>query len=65
MQKAYKLKGSKFGVDRDYPREFANARKSLYNSLEAKQARQDKEKMYITYPAKLFIQGQRYVSRLA
>jgi hypothetical protein len=55
MQKAYKLRGTKFGVDRDYPKEIANARKSLYNSLEAKQARQDKVKMYIKFPAKLFI----------
>jgi hypothetical protein len=57
MQKAYKLRESKFGVDRDYPKEIANARESLYNSLEAKQALQDKVKMYIKYPAKLFIKG--------
>ncbi|XP_053379989.1 uncharacterized protein LOC128548625 [Mercenaria mercenaria] len=58
MEKAYKLRGSKIGVDRDYPREIALARKNLYTSSEAKNARQNKERMQIKYPARLFIKGK-------
>lgn len=35
LEKGYRLKGSAFGLDRDYPKEIAVARKELYASSEA------------------------------
>lgn len=58
MNKAYMLKDTKFGVDRNYPKEIANARKTLYQSEEAKLARYEKRQVQIRYPAKLFIDGK-------
>lgn len=57
MSKAYKLRSTRFGVDRDYPREIAEARKHLYKSEEATRARFQKVKVQIRYPARIFIDG--------
>lgn len=64
MERAYRLRGSVFGIDRDYPREIANARKQLYNSDEAKSARVNREKVQIKYPARLFIKGKMVKDKL-
>lgn len=58
MSKVYKLKGSRFGVDRQYPKEISKARSELYNSTEAKRARENRQKVQIRYPARLFIDGR-------
>jgi hypothetical protein len=58
MGRAYKLKGTPFGIDRDYPKEISVARKELYSCQEAKDARQLRKKVQIAYPAKLIIEGQ-------
>lgn len=58
MENAYKLKGMSFGVDRDYPKEIADARKHLYKSKEATEARANREKFQIRYPAKLYVKGK-------
>ena len=58
MDNAYMLKGTPFGVDRDYPKEIATARKKLYSSEEAKEARSRRLKVQVKYPAKLFIDGK-------
>ena len=43
MKHANMLNNTRFGVDRDYPREIAIARKQLYTCEEAKRARLDKK----------------------
>lgn len=58
MRRQYKLKGTRFRFDRQYPKEIADARKLLYDSPEAKEARQGRRSVQIRYPAKLFIQGR-------
>ena len=58
LEHAYILKGSQFGMDRDYPKEIADARKSLYKSEKAKNARYQRQKIQIKYPAKLIIAGK-------
>lgn len=55
LENAYKLKGSNFGVDRDYPKEILDARKRLHKCKEAYEARRGKNKVQIKYPAKLYI----------
>ena len=55
LENAYRLKGTNFGVDRDYPKEILDARKRLYKSKEAFDARKCRQKVQIRYPAKLFI----------
>ena len=52
------LKWTSFGVDRDYPKEIAEARKELYTSEEAKDARSKRLKVQVKYPAKLFVDGR-------
>ena len=55
MDNAYKLRGSKFRVDRDYPKEIVEARSKLYQCAEAKEARAKQGcKVQIKYPAKLY-----------
>ena len=58
LERAYTLKGSQFGMARDYPKEIADARKSLYKSEKAKNARYQRQKNQIKYPAKLIIAGK-------
>ena len=58
MNELYMLKRTAFGIDRDYPREINEARKQLYKRDEAKRAREEKNKMQIKYPARLFIEGK-------
>lgn len=58
MRHSYKLKGSNFGIDRDYPHEIASARGELYRSDAAKRARVQRLKVQIKYPAQLYIQGK-------
>ena len=58
LQQAYKLRGTRFGVDRDYPKEIAEARRALYACTEAREARARRSKVQIRYPARLFIDGQ-------
>ena len=58
LDRAYKLKNTPFGIDRDYPREIADARKRLYKSESAKSARINRQKIQIKYPARLYIDGK-------
>ena len=44
LERAYTLKGTQFGMDRDYPKEIADARKFLYKSEKAKNARYRRQK---------------------
>lgn len=56
MSKAYRLKGSGYGIDRDYPREITDARKKLYPAF--KLARETGKKPSIKYPARLVVDGK-------
>ncbi|KAH3855349.1 hypothetical protein DPMN_097916 [Dreissena polymorpha] len=47
MRKVYLLKNSRFGIDRQYPKEMANARATLYKSEEAVNARANGRKVQI------------------
>ncbi|KAH3858489.1 hypothetical protein DPMN_101114 [Dreissena polymorpha] len=56
LSKAYKLKRTHFGLDRQYPKEIARAPKELYqSSKEAEYARMSNKRVQIKYPAELFI----------
>ena len=55
MKNAYMLRNTRFGVDKDYPREITMARKQLYTCEEAKRASFVKRSVQIKYPARLYI----------
>ena len=57
LRQAYRLKGTRFGVDRDYPKEIAQFRKRLYSSVVAREARANRSKVQVRYPARLVIDG--------
>ena len=57
MKQAYRLRGSVFKIDRDYPKEIAYARKELYFSKEAFEGRRKQQQVQIKFPAKLFVDG--------
>ena len=58
MERAYRLRGSVFSLDRDYPKEIAQARKELYSSKEAKEGRRKQQRVQIKYPARLYVDGR-------
>ena len=58
LDNAYRLKGSRFRVDRDYPKEIVDARTRLYQCSEAYNARKRRSKIQVRYPAKLYIDNR-------
>ena len=58
LSKAYKLRSTYFGIDRQFPKEISIARTQLYNSNEAREVRAKHQKVQLRYPAKLFIDGK-------
>jgi len=56
MQNAPKLYGSRYSVDRDYPKEIASARKRLWEYRKSNYSKRDQAK--IIYPAKLVVNGK-------
>ena len=58
LSKAYKLRGTYCGVDRQFPKEISIARTQLYNSNEAREVRAKHQKLQLRYPAKLSIDGK-------
>jgi len=57
LEKAYKLQGTTYGINRDYPKEILNARSRLWSQF--KDAKKNKSnKVSIAYPAKLIINRQ-------
>lgn len=56
MSKAFRLAGTQYGVDRDHPKEIAEARKSLWN-FKKEQRYSARDKVSIQYPAKLVVNG--------
>lgn len=58
LDNAYRLKGSRFRVDRDYPKEIVEARTRLFQCSEAYNARKRRSKIQVRYPAKLYIDNR-------
>ena len=58
MSNASRLRGSRFGIDRDYPAEISSARKLLWNRL--KDLKSEGKDVVLEYPARLVI-GRRVV----
>lgn len=56
LERVNVLVGTGYGVDRDYPKEIASARKKLYEHMKQTYTRDDKCK--ILYPAKLVVNGK-------
>lgn len=56
IDQARALKGTRYAISRDYPRELNDARKKLLPMM--KQARQARQAARILYPAKLVINGE-------
>ena len=56
MQNATKLFGSRYGIDRDYPKEIAMARKRLWEHQ--KSSYKSGEYVKIVFPAKLIVNGR-------
>ena len=55
LDNAYRLKGSRSRVDRDYPKEIAEVRTRLIQSTEVQEARKRRSKVRVKYPARLYI----------
>ena len=58
LDNAYKLRGSRFRADRDFPKEIVDARSRLNQCKEAQDARKKRSKMQVRYPAKLYINNR-------
>lgn len=56
MSRAQVLSGTSYGIDRDYPKEIAQARKYLWN-FKKQQRYTSRDKVAINYPAKLIVNG--------
>ncbi|KAH3775046.1 hypothetical protein DPMN_176442 [Dreissena polymorpha] len=56
LANAYKLKGTKYGINRDYPKEITQARARLWNRFKQERANNPKGSVHIGYPAKLIVQ---------
>ena len=57
------LKGSNYGVSRDYPNEIAKARQSLWTQFKDLRGNNPNKKVSLGYPAKIFIDGDTVVDK--
>lgn len=57
MKNVYKLKGTSYVIDRDYPKEIVAARKRLWPKFKQARAAQPGAKVSIQFPAKLVVNG--------
>ena len=61
MANANKLRGTEFGINRDYPNEIVQARSRLWADYKNEKARCERDKdrkVYIGFPAKLVVNGR-------
>lgn len=58
MSSAHKLKGSKIGLSRDYPKEISDARKALWSRYKEARAQYGPKSAKILYPAALQVNGK-------
>lgn len=57
LSSCYKLKGSKISINKDFPREIVDARKSLWKHFKELKVQNPRSKVSIVYPAKLIKDG--------
>lgn len=55
LEHAYKLKGTEYGINRDYPNEIVAARSRLWPKYKELKAKYRKSAVFIGYPAKLIV----------
>ena len=59
FERAYMLKGARFGVDRDYPKEINNARRLLWNRYkELRETKRINDTVSLQFPDKLVVNGR-------
>lgn len=57
IDKAYKLAGTQFSIDRDYPSEIRQARKRLWPEVKRLRAREGKKSVKLVFPAAIKVNG--------
>ena len=63
LENAYKLKGTPFGINKDYPREILNARVQIWPQYKKAREQNPNTSVYIGYPAKLIVKGRVVVDK--
>lgn len=63
MDSVIKLKGTHFGVARDYPKEIRDARKELWDEYKAAKLRYGPRNVKLTYPAALVVNGDVVINK--
>ena len=58
LQNAYKLSGTLYGINRDYPKEIIEARSKLWPMYKKARGENLKGEVYVGYPAKLTVRGK-------
>ena len=59
IEHVYLLKGTRYGVDRDYPKEINNARRLLWNRYkELRETKRRTDTVSLQYPARLVVNGK-------
>ena len=58
MSQAYLLKGTFYGISKDYPKEISDARKELWPEYKQARAKYGPKNVTIKYPASLVIRGE-------
>lgn len=63
LANAKKLKGTKFEINRDYPKEIANARRDLYRELKEIKRTDSQAEVSLQYPVKLYVNGKLHTDK--
>ena len=63
LANAKKLKGTTYGINRDYPKEIANARRDLYRQLKEIKRADSEVEVSLQYPAKLIVNGKLHTDK--
>lgn len=63
LSRAYMLKGSQYSINRDFPVEIANARKSLWPTFKAIRNKNRDSKVVMGFPAKIIKDGEVILDR--
>ena len=58
MSYAFKLCGTKYGINRDYPNEIVSARSRLWADYKSAKSRFPEDRVFIGFPAKLIVKGR-------
>ena len=63
LANAKKLKGTTYGINRDYPKEIADARRDLYRQLKEIKRADSEVEVSLQYPAKLIVNGKLHTDK--